>query len=137
MDRYQLAPVRDARARDERLRRGDLAAAVTDARALEDTLAVARGRTAEARRLLAATRVAGPSAATLVLAERYVVRRRRDLQAAIDEEIRAEVASSSAHDAIDIARHTLVRARADREVIERHFTRWREARKRLVERRED
>jgi hypothetical protein len=38
---------------------------------------------------------------------------------------------------VDVARRTLVRARADRELIDRHFARWREARRKQAERRED
>ena len=151
-DRYRLAPIRDARARDERVRRGDLAAAVGDARGSEATLAHARARTATARTLLdaaIAARATHSSAtqssatqsratpAALLIAERYVVRRRRDLDAAIAEELHAEAAYDVQLGAIDGARRILARARADREIIERHFARWRDARHKLAERRED
>jgi hypothetical protein len=38
---------------------------------------------------------------------------------------------------VDVQRAVLARARADREVIDRHFARWRDARKKLAERRDD
>jgi hypothetical protein len=139
-DRYRLAPVRDERTRTERVKRGDLAIAVGDARTTETALALAVSRVANARVVLAtavAARDATASVPARVHADRYVVRRRRDLEAAIAEELRA----SSAHDerlgGIDDARRVLARAHAEREVIERHFARWREDRRKAAERRED
>ena len=125
-DRYRAAPVRDARVREERTRRGELAAAVGEARSREARLAAAR----EALAAAIADRDAQPTAARRLLAERFVARRRRDLERLADELARAS-------GAVDAARAQLVRARADREVIERHFARWREARKKLADRRED
>lgn len=141
-DRYRLAPVRDARARDERVRRGDLAAAIGDARETQGRLDAARSRTVAARTALAgaiATRqsLLTGTPAQLVLAEQFVARRRRDLADALAEEGRAEDAHDARLGHVDDARRSLTRARADREVIERHFERWRTERKRLAERRED
>jgi hypothetical protein len=53
------------------------------------------------------------------------------------EELRAEAAHGSRLGSLDEARARLARARADREVIERHFASWRQARAKLAERRED
>lgn len=142
--RYRLASVRDARARAERGKREELAAAVGDARASEAELARARSRTEAARHALAdavAARAALASGAAtparLVLAERFIARRRHELDAAVGEELRAEAARDARLGSVDLARRTLARARAEREIVDRHFTRWREARRRLAERRED
>lgn len=142
--RYRLAPVRDARARDERLRRGDLAAAVGDARTTAARLDAARARTQAARdalsRALAArdALLSGETTPTrLVVAERFVARRRHELERAIGEELRAEAAHDSRLGSLDEARRRLARARADREVIERHFAAWRQAQHELAERRDD
>jgi hypothetical protein len=143
-DRYRLAPVRDARARDEQVRRGDLAGAVGDARETAARLDAARARTATARRALEAaitardTLVRGPvTPAQLVLADRFIARRRTELDRVLGEELRAEAAHDARLGSVDEARQRLARARADREVIERHFARWRHARHQLAERRED
>lgn len=71
------------------------------------------------------------------MAERFVARRRRDLADALAEESRAEEAHAARLGHVDVARSSLTRARAEREVIERHFERWRTERKKLAERRED
>jgi hypothetical protein len=141
-DRYRLAPVRDTRIRDERARRSDLAAAVGDASATQSMLAAitrrvddARGRLADAvmgRNALHAT-----GASRLVLAERHVDRRRRELDAVVSELDRATRTHDDKLEVVDEARGRLTAARAQREVIERHFARWREDRKRLAERRSD
>ncbi|MBA3539198.1 MAG: hypothetical protein H0T79_06190, partial [Deltaproteobacteria bacterium] len=68
---------------------------------------------------------------------RYVQRRLRDLAVAITDELRAEAAHAERTSAIDLAHRQLTRARADREVIERHFAAWRDQRRKLVERREE
>jgi len=147
-DRYRLSPVRDQRARDERVRRGDLAAAVGDARETEGRVAVAAARVTAARGALADARGAwmalaarpagaGATAAALVVAERFVDRRRAELAAAIDAHLRADAAHRGQLDQVDAARGRLALARAEREVIERHFAQWRTARKKLAERRED
>ncbi len=173
-DRYRLAKVADIRARDERIRRGDLAVAVADTRETEASLEAARARTAAARTALAAA-VAARDALTgsttttrdaltgtttttrdalqttrdaltgtttttrdaLVRAEQFITRRRGELERALGEELRAEAAHDARLGSLDEARRRLARARADREIIERHFARWREARKRLADRRED
>jgi hypothetical protein len=138
--RYRLAPVRDVRARDEALRRGDLANAVGDARETETRLAAARERTERSRAALDAARSEALKQATsqgLVLAEQFVARRRRELAEARDAELRAAAVHDEQLGAVDLARGRLARARADRELIERHFARWREAQAKLAERRRD
>ncbi|HEY5945714.1 MAG TPA: hypothetical protein VIV40_09495 [Kofleriaceae bacterium] len=143
-DRYRLAPVRDARARNEQVRRGDLAAAVGDARETQARLDAARARTQAARDAVAAavaardTLIRGaitPDA--LVLADRFIARRRGELDRAIGEELRAEAVHGSQLGSLDEARQRLARARAEREVIERHFAAWRKTQAKLAERRED
>jgi hypothetical protein len=113
---------------------------VGDARQTEDRLAGMRGRVTAARDAVAAAlaaRDAQPTAARRTLAERFVARRRRELAAALDDVARAEAVHDERLGAVDAARRTLARARAEREVIERHFERWRQERKKLAERRED
>ena len=143
-DRYRLAPVRDARARDERVRRGDLAVAVGDTRETQARLDAARARTQAARDALTAAVAARDTVsradttpAQLVLADRFIARRRTELDRMIGEELRAEAAHGSQLGSLDEARQRLVRARADREVIERHFARWRQTQAKLADRRED
>jgi hypothetical protein len=140
--RYRLAPVRDARERNEAVRRGDLASAVGDARETEGLLAAARERTQLARRALDAALVAAmPTATTtperLVIAERFVARRRRELAETRDAELRTEAAHDARLGVVDVARGRLANARAERELIERHFARWRETQRKLAERRAD
>jgi hypothetical protein len=136
--------VRDARAREEQARRGDLAAAVGDARETQARLDAARAKTQTARTALTSAITARDALlrgtttpARLVNAEQVVVRRRRELEGAIGEELRAEAAHDTQLGSLDESRLRLARARADKEVIERHFARWRQARQRLAERRED
>lgn len=142
--RYRLAAVRDAREQAERGKRSDLAAAVSDARQAQARLDAARARTQLARDTLAnaiAARDARPprpvTPSQLAHAEHYITRRRRDLDAAIGEELRVEAALDVHQSGVDVARSTLARARADREVIDRHFAQWRETRRKQAERRED
>lgn len=142
--RYRLAAVRDARERDERGKRHGLAVAVDTAREAQARLDVARAGTQAARDALAkaiATRTAmAERAATptpLAGAEQYVTRRRRELDAAVGEELRLEVAVDTQQSGVDVARRTLARARAERAVIDRHFAQWRETRRKQAERRED
>ena len=140
VDRYRLGPLRDVRQLDERVKRNDLAAAVGDARATADDVAAAAARVAQAREVLAAALAAPPSPATaqlLALADRHVARHRQSLDDAIAEHARARAAHAGKLVAIDGARGRLTAARADKEVIERHFARWREAQKQLAERREE
>jgi hypothetical protein len=142
--RYRLAAVRDARERHERGKRSELASAVVDAEQAQARLDAARARTQVARSALATavaarTQLDGAAAtpAQLAGAERFVVRRRHEAQAALGEELRLEAALDERQSGVDVARRTLARARADREVIDRHFARWRETRKKQAERRED
>ena len=138
--RYRLTPVRDMRALVEREKRGELAGAVGDARVAEERLMVGKQKTTEALRLLRAAEArwqTEPSAARRVLAERYVVRLRRVVEAARADELRAEAALANELGEVELARRTLARARADRELVERHFARWREAQRKLADRRED
>ncbi|MBA3461931.1 MAG: hypothetical protein H0T46_18365 [Deltaproteobacteria bacterium] len=138
-NRYRLDPLRDARTRDEKVRKGELAGAVGEARSTEVELARATERVASARAALDAARaptVAG-SAAAILRGEQFVVRRRRELERAIDARLRADAAHRGQLDAVDTARGRLAYARGQREVIERHFAQWRTQRRKLAERRED
>jgi hypothetical protein len=143
-DRYQLGALRDARERDERGKRGELAASVGDAREARARLDAAHGRTATARAALATAIAArdalvagGTTPDRLANADRYVMRRRHELEATLGEELRAHGAHDARQGVVDVQRLVLARARADREVIDRHFARWRDARKKLAERRDD
>lgn len=142
--RYRLEPVRDARSRDERIRRGDLAAAVGDAKATEAKLEAATRQSTSIRQSLESARAAlrdrlvtGSTSTTIAAAERHLSKLRRDLDAAIDAQLRAEANHRGQVEVIDAARLQLARARADKEVIERHFERWRDEKNKLAERRED
>ncbi len=139
-DGYRLRPVREARSRDERTRRGELAGAAGDARDTAASLAAATTRVDEARAALeAARRTSGPrgSAAALARTEQFLVRRRRELESAIEAQLRAEALHRGQLTIVDGARGQLAQARAQREVIERHFAHWRTERRKLAERRED
>jgi hypothetical protein len=135
--------MRDARARDERVRRGELAGAVGDAQRLAADLDAATARVARARAAIAeatATRAAmlvGDTAAGRARHDRYLRRLRRDLDDAHGELARAEARHRGQLDAVDDARRRLALARAEREVIERHFAAWRAERRKLAERRDD
>jgi hypothetical protein len=135
-DRYRLGPLREVRERAEVVRRGDLAAAIDDAGVTAAHLAERRARTAAARDALTAA-IASKSplktATDLALADRYVERRRKELAAALDEELRSQLAHDQCEGEVELARGQLVRARADREIIERHFARWREDRRKRAE----
>jgi hypothetical protein len=139
-DRYRLAAFRDARELAEREKRGELAGAVAEVRAAEERLTDARTRVAALRAAVTAAQAARDAeltAARRALADRFVARRRRELDQAIADELRAEAAVDVRQDDVDLARRTHARARADRKVIERHFARWREQRHKLAERREE
>jgi hypothetical protein len=139
-DRYRLEPVRDARERVETVRRGELASAIGDASVTEAELARAHQRVVDRVRALATALAARPRearAAELAAADRFITRCRRDLEAARDAELRAQAAHDARTGDVELARATLVRARADRQVIERHFARWRETQRKLADRRED
>ncbi|HUS33023.1 MAG TPA: hypothetical protein VMZ53_31185 [Kofleriaceae bacterium] len=143
-DRYRLAAVRDVRARTEKTRKGELANAVGDAHETESRLAAAATRTQAAKTAWLAARAtrdtllaSGATSTHLARADHFIERRRRELQRAIAEEARCETAHLERQGKVDAARLVLVRARAEREIIERHFERWRSERKKLIERRED
>ena len=143
-DGYRLKPVADGRAREERVKRADLAAAAGGARASQAQVDAALQRADEARRRLESARTAqrtlaatGTTSTMLARAEQFIARTRRDLEAAIDAHARAEASHRGQLAALDSARDRLARARADKEVIERHFARWRTERTKLAERRED
>src|SRR5262245_5249115 len=138
--RYRLSPMRDARARDERVRRGELAGALGDAQRLAAELDEAAAQVARARAAIAeaaATRDAmlvGSTAVVVARHDRYVRRLRRDLDDAHGELVRADAHHRGQLDAVDDARRRLALARAEREVIERHFAAWRAERRKLAER---
>ena len=140
-ERYRLHPVRDARERDERVRRGDLASAIGDAAGRATVVMAAEGRVATARAAVSAARVARAGCAgeahRLAGADRYVERRQRDLAAAQAELDRAAAARDAQEGEVSAARTRLAGARADREVIERHFAAWRAQKIKDRERRED
>jgi hypothetical protein len=79
----------------------------------------------------------GATAGTIAQFDRYAHRLRHDLDAARGEHLRAEARHRGQLDAVDAARSRLTLARAEREVIERHFATWRAERRKLAERRED
>jgi len=144
VDRYRLGPLRELRDLDVRTTRGALAAAAADARATADGVAGAAGRAGAARaaidgavRARAALVDVGASPALIALADRYAHRRRGELDAAVGEQLRARAAHEGRLAAEEEARGRLAIARADRELIERHFARWRDRRRKLAERRED
>jgi hypothetical protein len=139
-DRYRLEPLREVRALAEKTGRGELAAAIGDAEEAQRRVTAARSITSAARAALTAAltaRDATTTAAQRVLAERFVARRRRELADARAREQDAEIASDTRQGTVDVARRSLARARADRELIERHFARWRESRAKLADRRDD
>src|SRR5262249_19601851 len=126
--RYRLDPLREARTRDERARRVDFAGAVRDAEQLAGELEAVGRRTAGIREAIAAaTRVrddllaGGARVATLARHDGYLRRLRRDLDAATGEQLRVQARHSGQLEVVDVARQRLTLARAEREVIERHF----------------
>jgi len=142
--RYRLAPMREARARDERVMRGDLAGAVGEAQVRADDVAEVTRRVARVRAAITEAWTArerrlahGGAAGTIAQLEHHLRRLRRDLDAVHGELARAEARHRGQLDAVDLAQGRFTRARADREVIERHFAAWRTARHKLAERRDD
>jgi hypothetical protein len=136
--------MRDARAREEQRKRGDLADAVGEAQALAASVEHGANRIERARAAIAAARASrdellsrGSAAAVIARSERYLGRLRRDLEAVLGEQLRADARHRGQIDAVDAARSSLTVSRAEREVIERHFERWRAERRKLAERRED
>ena len=142
--RYRLAPMRDARAREERVRRGDLAGAVGDARLTAEEVAGVAARLTRARQTIAETvqrrdhaLAQGGAAGTIAHLELHLGRLRRDLDAVHGALARAEARHRGQLEGVDLAQGRLTRARAEREVIERHFAAWRTERRKLAERRDD
>jgi hypothetical protein len=137
---YRLEPVRTLREVGERTSKGALADAVEDSRVREAKLAAARARVAEARVQIASARellARSCDAVAIVRGERYVARLRRDLEAAIATELRAHAEHAHGAGLVDLARARVVAARADREVVERHFATWREHQRKAAERKEE
>ena len=138
MERYRLGPLREVRKLDEHTKRNDLAAAVGDARATAEEVAAAAARVEAARATLAAARTTtANSSDALVRVDRYVARCRHQLDDAIDAHARAAAAHAGRQSAVDAARGKLTAARAQKELIERHFARWRETQRKLADRREE
>ena len=138
-DGYRLGPVQKVRSLDERAKQGDLAGAVGDAKKTQAKIDAATTRVETMRAAIQRARggLMGGSASSVAIADRYLARLRRDLDAALDELDRASAAHRGQLDVVDAARARLVRARADKEIVERHFARWREDKRKLAERRED
>jgi hypothetical protein len=139
-DRYRATPVRVQRGHAEQVSRAQLAAAVGHARdaevrldALRADAEAARARLGQAQQVVDGQATAGGRA----ISERFAARCRRALASALDAIAAAEDALADRTTAIDAARRALARSRAEREVIERHFARWRDARRKLAERRTD
>lgn len=122
------------------MQRAQLAAAVGDARLTAAGVEAADGAVAALRTAIAgaeAARTTAAAAGQRVLAERCAQRLRHQLAAALAAAHRAREAHAGRVAATDAARDQLAVARAEREVIERHFARWREAQARAAERREE
>lgn len=126
------------------MRRGELAAASEETRRSQAKVDDAARRVDAARRALDAARAAyhaalerGTTSTLLARIEQFIERRRRELEATRDAHARALAAHHGQLASLDAARERLARARADREVIERHFARWHEERRKRAERRED
>lgn len=134
---YRLGPVRDRRERVEQGSKLALADAVSEARATAADVEVAAARVATVRARLAIAAPPSAGAAARTLADRYLARRRRELAEARVEEARARASHVGRLDAIDSSRGALAAARADKEVIERHFARWREQQRKLAEARRE
>ncbi len=138
---YRLEPVRGVRDRVERTARGGLAGAVGDARVTEAAVTVAAQRTHEARdrvdaahTALATVLRATPRPAALANADRYLARCRAELGLARTDELRAREVHAGRLETVDTRRAELTAARADKEVIERHFARWREHQRKTADR---
>lgn len=137
---YPLAPVRDGRARDERAVQGELADAVGDAARAAAELEAADRRIAEAATRVdaaVAARAGLSDAGRLALADRYLARLRVAVERAQDERDRLAAAHAGKVAEVDAARDRLKRARGRRELVERHFARWRAERRKLAQRREE
>ena len=73
------------------------------------------------------------TAMDLARADRFVARRRGELAIALDEELRTQLAHDEREDEVALARARLARARAEREIVERHFARWRDDQRKRAE----
>jgi chromosome segregation ATPase len=137
--------MRDLRAREARVRQGDLAGAIGDAHTSAADVEACLQRVSQLRAAVddALTTRARALArgdariAEVAQLERYVARQRRAIDAALGELARAEAKHHGQLAEVEAARLRLARARADREVIDRHFARWRAERAKLAERREE
>jgi hypothetical protein len=105
---------------------------------------MAADRVARERAALEAARAAHTAllattttSAAVAGSEQFIVRKRRDLEAALDIHARVLAGHRGQLELVDAARDRLGHARADKEVIERHFARWRTERAKLADRRED
>jgi hypothetical protein len=139
-DGYRLRPVQTVRALDEKAKQGDLAGAVGDARKTQAKIDLASARVEQLRAAIDRSRRReqhDANAIAIARADAYLARLRRDLEAALDELDRANAAHQGQLELVDAARTRLGRARADKEIIERHFARWRDEKRKLAERRED
>ena len=143
-ERYPLEAARALRAAEEDARVGELAdamrtlevagAAVKDA---EHAARTHQEHTDRVRDDESARDGRGRPASETVRAQDWLARRRseaRRLEVSIGA---ARDVERSAEAAVEHARVRLATARAEREAIEKHFTKWSQARARAVERRED
>ena len=137
--RYRLAPLRDDRARAETASRGQLADAIDDAEARARSAVAAADRAAEVRARLDAALATpvGDTAARAAGRDRYAARLRGELDQAEAEHARRNAVHRDRLAVVDDARTRLAGARARRELVERHFQRWRDARRKLADRRAD
>lgn len=78
-----------------------------------------------------------PDATRRMFAERFAGRCRRLLATASDAVAEGEDQLADRASTLDRARRALLHARRERELVERHFARWREAKRKLAERRAD
>lgn len=138
-DEYRLKPVQTVRSLDERAKQGDLAGAASDAKKTQAKIDAADARVQSIRAAIDRARSGrrDSTASSIVIAERYLARLRRDLEAALDELDRARAVHRGQMEVVDAARARLARARADKEIVERHFARWRDEKRKLADRRED
>ena len=93
-------------------------------------------RVAQLREALSHTTPA-TTAAAIVATERYRTRLRSQLEHALLDELRAREARDGIAASADRARERLAVARGARQLIESHFSRWRDEQRKLAERRED
>lgn len=136
-ERYRLQPVREVRAIDERVKQGELADATNLAKKTAAAVDKARARISELEQRIAAARRPEATSTAIELRERYLARLRRALDEAKTQLAHAIVAHEAKTSVVDAARVRLVRARADKEVVDRHHAKWREMQAKLAERRAD